>query len=103
MKRLQDRIDFRICRPIIGIPLFLLVMYTVFHLSFYGLGAWMAEIMERIFFHLTESLRTRLTSLGTDEKALSLFIGVTSDIASVLSFLPQTAIFFFLPSYPEQF
>ena len=96
MKRLQDRIDFRICRPIIGIPLFLLVMYTVFHLSFYGLGAWMAKIMESIFFHLTESMRTWLTSLGTDEKALSLFIGVMSDIASVLSFLPQTAIFFFL-------
>ena len=103
MNRLQDRIDFRICRPIIGIPLFLLVMYTVFHLSFYGLGAWMAEILERIFFHLTENLGAWLTSIGTDEKAVSFFIGVISDIASVLSFLPQTAIFFFLIQWLTDF
>ena len=96
MKRPQDRIDFLICRPIIGIPLFFLVMYAVFAVSFSGLGARMTEITETFFFRLSERLQTILFSIGVNEKAVSLLIGVFTDTASVLSFLPQTAIFFFL-------
>lgn len=96
MKRPQDRFDFLICRPIIGIPLFFLIMYAVFVISFSGLGARMTEITETFFFHLSEQLQTVLFSMGVNEKAVSLLIGIFSDTASVLSFLPQTAIFFFL-------
>lgn len=96
MKYIQDRIDFCICRPMLGIPLFFLVMYTVFFLSFYGLGAWLTEYLGTIFFYLTEILRSFLLSIQTNEKIVLFLMGVLSDIASVLSFLPQTAIFFFL-------
>ena len=96
MKNFQDRLDFQICRLIIGIPLFLIIMYMVFSLSFCGFGAWLTEILGTIFFYMSEILQTILISVKTDQKIVSLIIGILSDIASVLAFLPQTAIFFFL-------
>ena len=96
MNRPQDRLDFQICRPIIGIPLFFLMMYGVFSISFSGLGAWMTEITETVFFRLTEILETILSGTGANKKAVFLFIGIFKDTFSVLSFLPQTTIFFFL-------
>jgi len=96
MKKIQDRIDFWICRPIVGIPLFFLAMYTVFRISFYGLGIWLTESLETFFFGLKERLEELLLAVGTGQKAASFFLGIFSDVASVLSFLPQTAIFFFL-------
>lgn len=96
MNRTQDRLDFCICRPTVGIPLFFLIMYAVFSVSFSGLGAWMTAIAETFFFQLTEILQNFLFRTGANEKIISLFIGICTDVASVLAFLPQTAIFFFL-------
>ena len=96
MKRTLNRMDFFLCRPIIGIPLFFLVMYAVFSLSFSRAGAWLTGIMEAFFFHLTEMLQNILLQAGAEEKLVSFLIGVCRNTASVLSFLPQTAIFFFL-------
>lgn len=96
MKTIQDRLDFQICRPILGIPLFLLIMYIVFSLSFSGFGAWITEILGTICFRLTEIFQNSLFAAKVNETFISFLINVISDVASVLSFLPQTAIFFFL-------
>ncbi|MBE6666151.1 MAG: ferrous iron transporter B [Ruminococcaceae bacterium] len=102
MNRLQDRTDFYICRPIIGIPLFFLIMYAVFSISFSGIGAWLTEIAETFFFRLAEILQVLLSEISVNETAVNLFVGIFKDVTSVLSFLPQTAIFFFLLQLLEE-
>ena len=96
MNRTQDRIDFFLCRPIIGIPLFFLVIYALFTLSFSHIGGWLTRMMENFFFLLTEMLQNILLQAGAEEKLVFFCVGVCKNTAAVLSFLPQTAIFFFL-------
>ncbi|MBQ3489713.1 MAG: ferrous iron transporter B [Clostridia bacterium] len=96
MPRALDRLDFLLCRPIVGLPVFFFVMYGVFFLSFSKPGEWMSGYTETILFGLTEALADFLLSAGTNPKAASVINGILNNTASVLAYLPQTAIFFFL-------
>lgn len=93
---MKNKVDFLICRPIVGIPLFFLVMYAVFSVSFSDFGAWLTGITETFLFYIAEILSGVLLRMGTAKILVSFLVGICRDMASVLAFLPQTAIFFFL-------
>lgn len=92
-----DRIDRLICKKYIGIPLFFAVMLASFYLSF----SWLGEIAERYFSIGLDKLASELIALFSRFGA-SVFMlefienGICRGIAAVLSFLPQTAVLFFI-------
>ena len=93
----EDWIDSFICRPIIGIPLFFSVMCAVFFLTFSSVGNALSSNMEHIFSILSVYLQNWLLSLSVSAWLCHFLVdGIWMGIASVLSFIPQTAILFFL-------
>ena len=90
------RLDQWLCRPTIGIPLFLVLMFIVFYLTFSGIGDWLSSLLERFFAWVLEAMYTSLVKRGASEMLCRfLILGVFRGVASVLAFLPQTAILFF--------
>lgn len=93
----KNRIDRYICQPVIGIPLFLLIIYSVFFLSFSGPGAYLTKILDKLFMRSAYMARTLLREIGVNEHFIRFLIdGIFHGVSSVLSFLPQTMILFFL-------
>lgn len=92
-----ERFDAFICRPIVGIPLFFAMMSLVFFLTFSSLGGWLSEGLEKMFLMLCDLGKLALTHAGVSEW-LCLFLtdGIWMGVASVLAFIPQTAILFLL-------
>ncbi len=94
------RLDAIICRPLIGIPLFFAVMSLVFFLTFSSLGAMGSAYLEMIFTELAAALRTFLLNLGINDFICRFLTdGVWMGVASVLAFIPQTAVLFFLLAF----
>ncbi len=101
-KRLEisDKIDRVITNPWVGIPLFLIFMLIIFEIVF-GIGNPLADLIDRFIGFLNESLKTLfarifphfLTSLLTD--------GIISGVGSVIVFLPNIFLLFFLISFME--
>lgn len=92
-----DRLDSVICRPMIGIPLFLTIMSLVFFFTFSSIGGYLSVSLERLFQNASAHLQILLCQFGIS-KWLQAWItdGVWMGVSSVLSYIPQTAIFFFL-------
>ncbi len=92
-----DRIDRWICRPYVGVPLFFLVIYAVFFLTFSGVGDFFTKLLEKGFASLLGLCYEALIALGVSNTFSHFLVnGVFRGITSVLAFLPQTAILFFL-------
>ncbi|MBQ8496110.1 MAG: ferrous iron transporter B [Clostridia bacterium] len=93
----HDRIDRLICYPAIGIPLFVLTVFLIFFLAFYGPGEYLAVLLEKLFIQTAEIFRTFLFRINTAEWLIRLLTdGIFLGVTSVICFLPQTAILFFL-------
>ena len=97
----SDKIDRFLASPVIGIPLFLLVMWLMFHCvfadNFFGTGLpspglWLQEGAEWLFVSLAQGIAT---FLPPDSWYGSLVIGgVIGGVGAVVSFLPQILILF---------
>ncbi len=93
----SDRLDRMICRPFVGLPLFLAVVFLVFLLTFSSVGGYLTEQLEKLFSYLGGSLYELLARLGVSEGIRHFLTdGIFSGVAAVLSFMPQTAILFLL-------
>ena len=92
-----DRLDTVICNPVVGIPLFLGIMCLVFFFTFSSIGSLLSAWMERYFKTISVHLQNALEHFGVSEW-LQTFVtdGIWTGVCSVLTFIPQTAIFFFL-------
>ena len=96
-RSLTDRIDQIICRPYVGIPLFFAVVFLIFLLTFSSVGSYLTDRLEDAFSILGNELHQLLTRLGVSEGIRRFVLdGIFSGVASVLSFMPQTAILFML-------
>ncbi|MBQ0010538.1 MAG: ferrous iron transporter B [Ruminococcus sp.] len=98
-----DRIDRVLCRPIIGIPLFFLLLFFTFSLAFSSIG----KGVQTFLVSLTDSLASLcigfLSSRGVNAYLLYLLEkGVFGGVSAVLSFLPQTVTLFFLLELMEE-
>lgn len=98
-----DRIDRIICKKYIGIPLFFIVMFITFCISF----SWLGKIAEKYFSMGLDKLASEIIALFSRFGA-SIFLlefienGICRGISSVLSFLPQTAALFFILELLEE-
>lgn len=93
----SDRVDRIICKKYIGIPLFFIMIFLMFTVTFSGPVKQLSEFLSAFFDRLSEIVSERLGNAGVP----ALLIGLVTDglfrgIGSVLSFLPQTAALFFI-------
>lgn len=85
-----------------AIPAFILIMVTVFHLTFNVIGAWLQGIMENAIDLLTCSVSTWMENTNVNKTLQSLVTdGIFTGVGSVLSFLPIIVTLFFFLSLLE--
>ena len=91
----QDKIDEIITHPIVGIPIFAVVMFLVFYISQSTVGTWIAdwlvgwiEAFQEWVAGLVENANPFLQSLLVD--------GIIGGVGAVVGFLPLVMVMYFL-------
>lgn len=96
------RIDAVLTNRFAAIPLFILIMGTVFWLTFNVIGAFLSDLLGIGIDALTTAVDRALTDYGLNPVVQSLVIdGIFAGIGSVLSFLPIIVTLFFFLSILE--
>lgn len=100
---LSERIDRIVTNKFLGIPIFLLLMYVMFMLTFDWLGFPLSDGLENfITGPLSAGLENVLVSLGVSAFIQSLILeGIVAGVGGVLVFVPQIFILFFFISLLE--
>jgi len=97
---LSDKIDKFITNPITGIPVFFLVMWAVFKITF-DLSAPLSDLIDGLFSRLLPSFFEKVLS-GAPPFFLSLINdGLLAGVGAVMVFLPILAILYLLMSILE--
>ncbi len=100
---LSDRIDAILTNKYLAIPIFLLIMFLIFLLTFSSLGAWLSDQVDLLINGvLAPWLSGWLTEIGTSSWLVRLISeGVIGGVGGVLTFLPQIALLFLCLSLLE--
>ncbi|OWA34692.1 ferrous iron transport protein B [Saccharibacillus sp. O16] len=98
-----ERIDAILTHRVIGIPLFLALMFLIFKLTFDWLGSVLSDLLDSLISGtLSGWISSLLTNLGASSFTHSLIVdGIVGGVGGVLVFLPQIAILFLLISFIE--
>ena len=98
-----DKIDRIVTNRILGIPIFLFMMYFMFMLTFDWLGFPMSDIVDGfISGPITIGIESLLSILGVSAFIHDLVLdGIVSGVGGVLVFVPQIFILFFFISLLE--
>lgn len=98
----SKKIDTVLTGKYTAIPSFILIMGTVFFLTFGSVGAWLADGFELGINALIEAANRGLIAFGINPVVRSLIVdGVFAGVGSVLSFLPVIVLLFFFLSLLE--
>ena len=98
----SKKIDEVLTGKYTAIPMFILIMATVFYLTFNVIGAWFQGLIEKGVDFLTVKTDTLLTNLNVNDTLHQLVIeGIFAGVGSVLSFLPIIVTLFFFLSLLE--
>ena len=98
----SKKIDAVLTGKYTAIPCFILIMATVFFLTFNVFGAWLQDGLEWIVDFCTDRMDDLLASLGVNKVLHSLVIdGIFRGVGSVISFLPIIVILFLFLSMLE--
>ena len=94
-KNTQDKIDAVLTHPIVGIPIFAVVMFLVFYISQSTVGTWIAdwlvgwiETFQEWVAGLVENANPFLQALLVD--------GIIGGVGAVVGFLPLVMVMYFL-------
>ncbi|MDP4169652.1 MAG: ferrous iron transport protein B, partial [Bacillota bacterium] len=100
---LSEQIDSLVTNRFIGMPIFLLVMYFMFMLTFDWLGTPLAKGMNALLTGpITDGIENLLTVFGSSVFIHDLIIhGLVAGVGGVLVFVPQIFILFFFISLLE--
>lgn len=99
----SDKIDRFILHPVMGLPVFLFVMFLIFFLTFY-LGNPLVDIIDNFFSFIAEKISVYLSSISTNPLFISfLKEAVIGGVGGVVTFLPNIFIFFVLIAAIEDF
>jgi len=91
----QDRIDAVLTSPVVGLPIFALVMFLVFDISQSTLGPWLADILVAWI----ESFQGWAGGLFANANPLLyalLIDGIIGGVGAVVGFLPLVMVMYFL-------
>ncbi|AMP20286.1 hypothetical protein AZF37_03085 [endosymbiont 'TC1' of Trimyema compressum] len=108
----SDKIDKVLTNKVLGIPIFLLFMLVVFHLTFGenlffiteipSPGVWLQGLTEELIGFISESVGTLLENLNAADWVMGLVVdGLIAGVGAVLSFLPQILMLFLFLSIME--
>ncbi|MCR5092526.1 MAG: ferrous iron transport protein B [Lachnospiraceae bacterium] len=98
----SERIDRILTGRYTAIPAFLLIMLTIFYLTFFVIGAGLQSLLESGIDLLTASADRGLTDIGVNEVFHGFIIkGVFAGVGGVLSFLPIILTLFLFLSLME--
>lgn len=96
-KTLTDKIDRIILHKYLAIPIFILIMFSVYFLAAGPVGGSLTGLIESLFAWLSVQFTTFLTSVGASPWAVSLLVdGVLTGVGAILNFVPQLIILFLL-------
>ena len=85
-----------------ALPLFVLIMFLVFYLTFNVVGSFLSDAMSLLIDAVTVSVDSALSAYGINPVVHSMIIdGVFAGVGSVLSFLPLIVTLFFFLSILE--
>ena len=100
--RRSVRIDRVLTGKYTAIPIFLLIMMTIFWLTFGVIGKVLSSLMAACIDSFTQLTEAGLTAFGTNPVMRSLIVdGVFAGVGSVLQFLPTIVVLFFFLSLLE--
>lgn len=98
----SEKIDRLLTHKYFGIPIFLLIMMTIFWLTFSVIGAPLQDLLSVWIDTFTAKLSDFLVGINVTPWLTSLIInGVCAGVGSVLSFLPIIVLLFFFLSLLE--
>lgn len=93
---LTSRIDKIVTNPILGLPIFMLIFFLMFKLSFDWVGTPLSDYLDQFLSGPVSTSADRLlASLGAIPALRSLIVnGVIAGVGGVLAFIPQIFILF---------
>lgn len=108
----SDKIDKVLTNRILGIPIFLAIMFLVFHITFSenfltieempSPGVWLQGLMEDGVGWVTDGIADALESANAADWAQGLVVdGILAGVGAVFSFLPQILLLFLFLSILE--
>ncbi len=98
----SSRIDRILTGKYTAIPMFILIMVSVFLLTFNVIGAFLQSILENLIGLLTSAVDTALAAAEVNPSLHSLVIdGIFTGVGSVVSFMPIIVTLFFFLSLLE--
>ena len=96
-----DRTDRILTHPVLGLPIFLLIMACVFFLTF-TVGDWLKGYFEVALEWVTETTTQGLFAMGVGEMLVSLITdGILAGVGGILTFLPNIFILFLALAFLE--
>ena len=99
----SDRIDRVVTNRILGIPIFIAVMFIVYYISVTTVGTWVTDWTNDTFGGWVAGIFTSmLGAIGAGDMVTSLVVdGIVGGLVAVLGFVPQMAILFLFLSILE--
>ncbi len=100
----SDKIDMIATNRILGIPIFILIMFAVYYIAVTSLGTIVTDWTNDTLFGewIQPGVASFLENVGTSETIVSLVVdGIIGGVGAVIGFAPQMAILFFLLSILE--
>lgn len=91
----QDKIDAVLTNPIVGLPIFAVVMFAVFYISQSTVGTWLADWLVG-WIEMFQNWVARLVE-GANPFVQSLLVdGIIGGVGAVVGFLPLVMVMYFL-------
>ena len=99
----SDKIDRIVTNRILGIPIFVAVMWLVYYVSVTTVGTFVTDWTNDVFVVAIQDFFTNiLTSIGAGDLVMGLVVdGIIGGLGAVLGFVPQMAILFLFLSILE--
>ncbi len=99
---LSERIDRVVTSTYLAFPIFLLVLFSVFGITFGPIGSWMQDTVASWIGIFTQQVQQFLEGWGAAPWSLGLVCdGILGGVGAVVSFFPQILLLFFLLSLLE--
>lgn len=99
----SDKIDRIVTNRILGIPIFIAIMWLVYYVSVTTVGTFVTDWTNDVFVVAIQDFATKiLSSIGAGDVVMGLVVdGIIGGLGAVLGFVPQMAILFLFLSILE--
>ena len=100
---MSDKIDKIVTNRFLGIPIFLFIMFIVYHISVTTVGTFVTDWTNDVFVvTIQEAVAGFLSSLGASDLISAVIVdGIIGGVGAVIGFAPQMAILFLFLSILE--